>query len=103
MLKIEQIDELEILPGIVWAITWASIDVHLDDDGDIEQIDLLGGPAHAPRKITLHHSCQYPELWRGLCAAIAREQAEAIQDHVESVRRDCPDPNYGRLLETEML
>lgn len=78
MLTFEQLDEVEILPGIWIGINWANIQVTVDPDGDIDGMWINGDTS-----VELSTEDADPvkkHLAKVLKAAIVKEHAERLSE-----------------------
>ncbi len=99
-LKIEQLDEVEIIPGVVWTVCNMAIEAEVDDDGTITEISMQY--TKGPRKdqwLTISNSGDHRGLFRQMVQAIEHEYADRIETHIGEVSPEAP---YDRLLPQEM-
>lgn len=99
-LKIEQLDEIEIIPGVVWTLCNMEIEAEVDDDGCISEISMQY--TKGPRKdqwLTIRNDGEHRHLFRQMVKAIEHEYADRIEEHIGEVN---PVEPYDRLLPQEL-
>lgn len=99
-LKIEQLDEVEIIPNVVWTLCNMAIEAEVDDDGCITEISMqhTKGPLK-DKWLTIANDGEHRGLFRRMVQAIEHEYADRIEKHIGEVN---PVESYDRLLPQEM-
>ncbi len=99
-IDLDELYDVELVPG--WPVLIAGgCRAYISEDGTVESITVYGNrlPQHGQR------ISEGTPVFDALARSIVLHNSEDIAQFVHrcEIRDQQPDPNYGRLLETEML
>jgi hypothetical protein len=99
-IQVNQLTDVEILPGVPWSLTGMTLIVDVNEDGVITEIMVMGDPSQRFHRYYLHSRCQYPEMWRGLTSAIYRDHKREIEAHARACQEQPQGPDWllGRFM-----